>query len=178
MKVKTMKKTTLIALVFVVNILVSCGSFGEAMLMGLAGQSVPYSNSYYSGYSSGYTSVSSPPTPQEYLRQNPINSTIDWNTVNSVNYNVGTYSGGYVPSYSTGSSPGYGSSGGGSVNSGTSSGTRQKKTCSLCNGSGRTTDTKGVASFGQDKWCQECGRKVSASHYHTTCPSCKGQGMW
>lgn len=176
-----MKKSILIAVAFVCNIFVGCGSFGEGLLTGLAGVVVSpgtYNSDYSSGYVSGYGSIPSPPTPQAVMQQYPINTTVDWNTVNSMNYNVGTYNGGYVPSYSTGNSSGYESSSSGSINSGTSSGTRQKKTCGLCNGSGRTWDTKGVASFGLDKWCQECSRKVPANHYHITCPSCKGQGKW
>lgn len=49
--------------------------------------------------------------------------------------------------------------------------------CSLCNGTGRVINTDGV-SFGNTKWCSECGKTVPDYHYHTTCPSCKGKGWW
>lgn len=55
---------------------------------------------------------------------------------------------------------------------------RQPRTCGLCGGTGRVSETKGVASFGNTKYCSECGKTVSADHYHTTCPSCKGKGVW
>lgn len=50
-------------------------------------------------------------------------------------------------------------------------------TCRLCDGKGTIVETKGVASFGLDKWCGECNKNVSANHYHTSCPSCKGRGV-
>lgn len=49
--------------------------------------------------------------------------------------------------------------------------------CGLCNGTGRVINTDGV-SFGNTKWCSECGKTVPDYHYHTTCPSCKGKGWW
>lgn len=49
--------------------------------------------------------------------------------------------------------------------------------CGLCNGTGRVINTDGV-SFGNTKWCSECGKTVPDNHYHTTCPSCKGKGYW
>lgn len=53
---------------------------------------------------------------------------------------------------------------------------REKRTCGTCDGKGWIPETKGVASFGQTKWCNRCDKKVSSSHYHATCPSCKGNG--
>ena len=50
--------------------------------------------------------------------------------------------------------------------------------CGLCGGSGRVVETKGVPSFGNTKWCRECGKYVPDNHYHTLCPSCKGKGWW
>lgn len=55
---------------------------------------------------------------------------------------------------------------------------RDKKECKACDGKGWIPSTRGVASFGQEKWCHECGKNVEASHYHETCPSCKGEGEW
>lgn len=55
---------------------------------------------------------------------------------------------------------------------------RDKKECTACDGKGWIPSTRGVASFGQEKWCHECGKYVEASHYHETCPSCKGEGEW
>ena len=56
---------------------------------------------------------------------------------------------------------------------------RTPKTCGLCNGKGWISETKGVASFGlDDKWCSECNKQVVANHYHATCPSCNGKGVW
>ena len=50
--------------------------------------------------------------------------------------------------------------------------------CGLCGGSGRVATTDGVPSFGNTKYCSECGKTVPDNHYHTTCPSCKGKGWW
>lgn len=50
--------------------------------------------------------------------------------------------------------------------------------CGLCGGSGRVSTTDGVPSFGNTKYCSECGKTVPDNHYHTTCPSCKGKGWW
>ena len=55
---------------------------------------------------------------------------------------------------------------------------RTKKTCRACNGKGWVPETKGVPSFGNSKWCSDCGREVPSSHYHATCPSCNGAGKW
>ena len=55
---------------------------------------------------------------------------------------------------------------------------RTPQKCGACDGKGWIPSTSGVASFGQDKWCSECRKKVPASHYHETCPSCKGKGVW
>lgn len=65
--------------------------------------------------------------------------------------------------------------GGGSPHS--SSG-RQKKECGACGGKGWIPETKGVVSFGNDKWCDECKKTVPSNHYHAECPSCKGAGEW
>ena len=65
-----------------------------------------------------------------------------------------------------------------SSNNGTSHQSRTPKTCGLCEGKGWIAETKGVASFGDEKWCSECNKTVPANHYHVTCPSCKGAGEW
>ncbi len=54
---------------------------------------------------------------------------------------------------------------------------RQQHKCGLCGGSGRVIETNGI-SFGNTKWCSECGKTVPDYHYHTVCPSCKGKGWW
>ena len=56
--------------------------------------------------------------------------------------------------------------------------TRAPKTCGACGGKGWIPETKGVASFGLDKWCNECNKNVGSNHYHATCPSCNGKGVW
>ena len=56
--------------------------------------------------------------------------------------------------------------------------TRTPKTCGACGGKGWIASTRGVASFGLEKWCSECGKTVPSSHYHETCPSCNGKGVW
>lgn len=55
----------------------------------------------------------------------------------------------------------------------------QRKThqCGLCGGTGKVIKTDGT-SFGNTKYCDECGKIVPDSHYHTICPSCKGKGYW
>ena len=55
---------------------------------------------------------------------------------------------------------------------------RTSKKCNACDGKGWIPSTRGVASFGNEKWCSECQKKVPSSHYHETCPSCKGKGEW
>lgn len=57
------------------------------------------------------------------------------------------------------------------------SSSRSPKKCGACGGKGWVPDTSGP-SFGNEKWCSECERRVPASHYHKTCPSCKGNGYW
>ena len=57
---------------------------------------------------------------------------------------------------------------------------RSKKTCGLCGGKGWIPNNTRVASFGisEPKWCAECNKTVPTTHYHETCPSCKGKGEW
>ena len=63
-------------------------------------------------------------------------------------------------------------------NSSSNSSNQKTHKCGLCGGSGRVSETKGVPSFGNTKYCSECGKTVPGNHYHTTCPSCKGKGWW
>lgn len=83
---------------------------------------------------------------------------------------------------SSGNSGGYnatsGFSGGNNINSSSEEYTRTKRTCGLCGGTGRIATTQGVTSFGNKKWCSECGKTVADNHHHETCPSCKGKGKW
>ena len=66
-----------------------------------------------------------------------------------------------------------------STSTSSSSYTRTPRKCSLCSGTGRVVENDGV-TFGlsDTKYCSECGKQVPLSHYHTTCPSCKGKGEW
>lgn len=91
-----------------------------------------------------------------------------------VNIPQGGYYGGgdNYGGYNNGSS---GTNGGNSGNTQTSQPKQHK--CGVCGGSGRVVKTDGP-SFGNTKYCSECGRTVPDNHYHTTCPSCKGKGWW
>ena len=77
-----------------------------------------------------------------------------------------------TPVYNAPSTPSYNSS------SSNSSYRRSSKTCGNCGDSGEITTTRGVASFGHEKWCSKCEKRVPSNHYHTTCPSCKGKDYW
>ena len=71
----------------------------------------------------------------------------------------------YVPPVSAGSS-----------SSGSSSPTKTRKTCAVCNGTGRVVKGS-MASIGKyKKYCAECGREVDSSHYHGMCTGCNGRG--
>ena len=50
------------------------------------------------------------------------------------------------------------------------------KTCSLCNGKGWIPGSK-TPKYGNTGtyWCYECGREVTYSHSHDSCPSCGGK---
>ena len=61
-------------------------------------------------------------------------------------------------------------------NNSNNSKSRGNRTCGQCNGTGKVIAN--TASYGLEKWCSECNRKVSAGHYHATCPGCKGRGSW
>ena len=78
---------------------------------------------------------------------------------------------------------GYEAGGGaGTYNGGNTGGntTTQSKRhqCGLCGGSGEVIDETSAVSFGNTKYCDKCRKTVKDSHYHTTCPSCKGKGWW
>lgn len=96
------------------------------------------------------------------------NSLYDCTFRKKSNSSSGNYGNGYNGTSSTGNS--------GHSQSTTQTGTNTHK-CSLCNGSGRVIETNGT-SFGNTKYCNECGKTVPDSHYHTICPSCKGKGYW
>ena len=71
----------------------------------------------------------------------------------------------YIPPVSTGSSSSSGSSH-----------TKTRKTCAVCNGTGRVVKGS-MASIGKyKKYCSECGREVDSSHYHGMCTGCNGRG--
>ena len=65
----------------------------------------------------------------------------------------------------------------GSSNNGNTTTPKTHK-CGLCGGTGRIATDKGVASFGNTKYCNECKKTVPDNHYHTNCPSCNGKGWW
>lgn len=83
------------------------------------------------------------------------------------NSGSGVNSGGgvYVPPVNTGTSSG-----------GSSTSTKTRKTCAVCNGTGRTVkgSMAGIGKF--KKYCGECGREVDSSHYHGMCTGCNGRG--
>lgn len=54
---------------------------------------------------------------------------------------------------------------------------QKKHQCGVCGGSGREIRND-ATSFGKTKYCSECGKTVSDSHYHAPCRSCKGKGWW
>lgn len=62
-------------------------------------------------------------------------------------------------------------------NSNNESNTTKQHKCGLCNGTGEVINND-ATSFGNTKYCNKCGKTVPDSHYHTTCPSCKGKGWW
>ena len=69
-----------------------------------------------------------------------------------------------------------GGNNGGNSGSNTSTSSKTHK-CSLCNGTGRVIENN-ATSYGNTKYCSECGKTVPDYHYHTTCPSCNGKGYW
>lgn len=74
----------------------------------------------------------------------------------------------------TGESSSSSSTSTGSTTGGTTTKTHK---CGLCGGSGRTVKTDGL-SFGNNKYCSECGKTVGDYHYHSKCESCGGKGYW
>ena len=79
----------------------------------------------------------------------------------------GSSSGGavYVPPVNPGDSSSSGSSH-----------TKTRKTCAVCNGTGRVVKGS-MASIGKGKkYCTECRREVDSSHYHGMCTACNGRG--
>lgn len=92
-------------------------------------------------------------------------------TFRKKNSNSGNYGGG-SGTYNGGTGNG-GNQGGGGLPSPQS----KQHQCGLCKGSGRTIKTDGT-SFGNTKYCSECGKTVPDYHYHSACESCKGKGWW
>lgn len=64
----------------------------------------------------------------------------------------------------------------GTTGSGNSSAAGTHK-CGLCGGTGSMIKND-ATDLGQTKWCEVCRKRVSQSHYHTTCTSCGGRGSW
>lgn len=83
-----------------------------------------------------------------------------------------------VDPYSSHTMQGYGagSNDGSTSNNSTHQPTRHQ--CGLCGGTGEVIDETSRASFGNTKYCDKCKKTVKDSHYHKTCPSCKGKGWW
>lgn len=90
-----------------------------------------------------------------------------------VSYDINASGGNLNQSFNSGSTNTYNS---GNSNNGSNTTTTRHK-CGLCNGTGEVINNDGI-SFGNTKYCNKCGKTVSDSHYHTTCPSCKGKGWW
>lgn len=91
-------------------------------------------------------------------------------TKGSVSYNINTTEGNHQISNSGNNTYNNGNS-----NNGSNTTTQHK--CGLCNGTGEVINND-ATSFGNTKYCNKCGKTVPDSHYHTTCPSCKGKGWW
>lgn len=72
--------------------------------------------------------------------------------------------------------PTYGAYVGDSYSGGSSSNTTSSDVCYVCKGTGRVEKLTYVGSSASDKYCSECGKMVSAGHYHTRCTSCNGTG--
>lgn len=74
-----------------------------------------------------------------------------------------------------------GSNNGGTSTGNTNTGGSQRKNhkCITCNGTGREIRNDAASPNGLgSKYCSECGRTVSVSHYHAPCRACKGKGNW
>lgn len=90
-----------------------------------------------------------------------------------------TPSGGGVPVVPQGGY--YGGNNGGTSTGNTNTGGSQRKNhkCITCNGTGREIRNDAASPNGLgSKYCSECGRTVSVSHYHAPCRACKGKGNW
>ena len=143
------------------------GGMADAMLMGMAASPTAFAPTYSTGMMG--TTTSSDPQYQAFLNYRrsglPGASTISFEDFKRANARAAAN--GYQ----------IGSSSSSSTASKSSSTTKTHK-CGLCGGTGRVSETKGVPSFGNTKYCKECGKTVADNHYHTTCPSCKGKGSW
>ncbi|MDD5870881.1 MAG: hypothetical protein PUC77_05260 [Bacteroidales bacterium] len=149
--------TVLMVFVFAIS---SCGSFGEGMLMGLAG----------CGTGSAYGSMYG----NSMMATSPVTS--NYSTWNSGNYASTSYA-------SAGSS--YSSSGtttSSTKRSGTSTGsTSAGRKCAYCNGTGKVTKYYSTPTYGlpeTKKHCSECGKDYypSNGHSHVHCSHCHGTG--
>jgi hypothetical protein len=68
-----------------------------------------------------------------------------------------------------------GSSGG---SSGYSSQPVSKSPCPRCGGCGYVIEyATNYGGYSKTKYCKECRKEVPYTHYHQTCPSCKGTGL-
>lgn len=148
-------------------------------------------NYYFSGFKNGnrkYSIYGNPSHPQNIFadlivdnsynltlyRYHPIGTETKRYTrvdTSPVNTPQGGYYGG------GGNNGGYNNGGGGNQGGGGSTPQPKQHQCGLCKGSGRTIKTDGT-SFGNTKWCSECGKTVPDYHYHSPCESCKGKGWW
>ena len=96
-------------------------------------------------------------------------------TVNVNYYDRGDTRAAYSQEYNGGGS--YSGSTSSSSTAPTGAGTHR---CGLCDGKGWVPTDEGVTDFGStaEKWCEDCRRYVTMSHWHKTCPSCSGKGVW
>lgn len=57
-----------------------------------------------------------------------------------------------------------------------SSVTKQKHKCGICGGKGSTVEYAPTYGIADEKWCDDCAKKVVNGHYHKTCTYCHGTG--
>lgn len=192
-----MKTAMVVAVMAATMPLTSCDVMLDVlggMTMGMSGYSPYYTPSYSSGTNNNYLldpnyaiwqtqqqqaqmnqvqqqliDKSIKQTEEDMKRLNEINKqlieTSIWQAEHGINLG-GTGEGGSTISGQN--------QGNGNNNTTTQSKTHQ---CGLCKGSGRTIKTDGT-SFGNTKWCSECGKTVPDYHYHSPCESCGGKGSW
>lgn len=115
---------------------------------------------------------------QKEYNQAQLASAIFGLAMTGVNYAIQSKS---KPSYqrSNNTSSGYSSSSTSSNrsnNSQSGSVAKPKQKCGICGGKGSIVEYAPNYGIAEEKWCDECGKKVAAGHYHKTCTYCHGTG--